>query len=260
MDEASSLLGNNTSAAISESPLTHQKSSSTMSLITVNSKAKSAEPELTWSLRRHQRELSQLENESKEIRAKSDEDRGHHAADSKHDKAHTNTRPTTSPANATCDSQVYQTRQPEVSKQGDAQNHPLPASEESNNVKRLTMKVVDHAPNELNNPGSGLDSYRFFDRSILTELAREGYPHSPSPAKQSDMHECIWRRLFLEEQRREFENEERRVKEGGVSVMAGAKDKGSRRSGSEKKDLGFKGLTLVVHREGGEDLVLVCDL
>jgi hypothetical protein len=267
--EATSLLGMNISATHTESRPTRRKSLSTMSPITVDSKAKPAVPELTWSLQRHERELSRLENEFKEIRDKPDEYRGYHTVDSKHIEEHTQTRQASSPSHAAFDAQVFQTYQTEIPEQDDLmpQTQSLRRVDKFREGHRLKMKVVNMpTSNEPSRPSTGLERYRLLDSSMLSDLAREEYPASPSPARQSDMHECIWRRLFLAEQRKEFEKEIERAKGDDTSAVVKTTEKGSSTgrtevpSGGEKRDLGFKGLTLVVHRDDGEDLVLVCDL
>jgi hypothetical protein len=261
------LLNQNTYSAVTISSPAHNNISTIMSPRAISLKAKPAVNELTRKLQHHQEELRRLENELNAIRSKPDECLGQANAPCHSGKQIQNIQaPTPHEDVATMD--AYHAHQLESPQHGEitSEDQASPTPDEVDK-KKFKMEVAnEHALNELIKSNTALKAHRVFDRSMLTERARDGYPYSPSPARQSDMHECIWRRLFLEEQRSEFENEGRRAKgdgEVGAGLGISDKDLGAIHRGGNpkggKRAIGLRGLTVLIHRESGEDLVLVCE-
>ncbi|EPE36723.1 hypothetical protein GLAREA_08886 [Glarea lozoyensis ATCC 20868] len=274
--EAAPLIIQGPCAATEESRQARRASTSIVSPRVMGLRSTAAVPELTIKVQHRQKELNRLENELNDIKERSDECQNHHAAVSEHEEKHTQTRKdqNTDDAISQIIDAYHSDHAPSSPQHDESNSHPQKSLTPTTcpRARKLHMKLINPA----------LEPHWIFDRNVLAGLARDGYPYSPSPARQSDMHECIWRRLFLEEQRSEIEREGRRVggekrsvevgkremeakrgedirKGGDGEVEIGGK-RGVEEKRNAKREAGLRGLTVVVHWEGKEDLVLVCDV
>lgn len=252
--------------AIEESSQSPPTSVSTMSPRLGVSKVKPAVPEIKKRLQYHQEELTRRGQEVDNVRTRYGDYKGHQVESSEHDGNPIQDEEASDRNDFAVDRDKCQESQIGKPPLGETLLHNQEPSA-INELPEMKEEGINLTNKPINKPteSSPSGSHRP-DRTLLTGVARNRYPCSPSPARQSDMHECIWRRLFLEEQRFEIANEGRRADRTEIGVGPGNIEKGLARGiriwhkEGENKDLGFKGVTLLVHRDGGEDLVLVCEV
>ena len=269
--EVSHALSNVSCAAVRGSPERHLTPLSVVASDAPESRTATDVPGNTTSSEHYQTELSRLENGSKDVQANTDSYQAHQYLSSEHKRRLSrglrDLRSEDTVIEILDDYRDDLALTPQYNDTMHLSQGLLTPNGFSRAGKSPTNSINRHPSNELmEHPAVKI--HRISVRS--NTLSREAYPCSPSPARQSDMHECIWRRLFLEEQRSEYETEKKSKGSEGVVAIGmhaiGMHEKSletrtnDRRMDVQKKDLGFKGLTLVVHRDSAEDLVLVCDL